>query len=109
MRNAASGPNSPDTSVTLAGSADEAGCGPPQHFLNFFPLPQGQRSFLPMRLISVIVARLLVCLPHVVARCAAVAPASILDLSDGLFSTAVRPLVRAGSPFGANVALENRD
>ena len=40
-------------------------------------------------------------------RYAAVAPALILGLSDGLFSTAVRPPVSIRSPFGANLALEN--
>ena len=36
-------------------------------------------------------------------------PASILDPSGGLFSDAARPCQRPAPPFGANVALENRD
>ena len=44
------------------------------------------------------------------ARYATVALASILDPSGGLFSDAARPCQRpAPPPFGANVALENRD
>ena len=42
-------------------------------------------------------------------RYAAVAPASILGLSDGLISTAVRLLVSTRSPFSANVSLGNGD
>ena len=40
---------------------------------------------------------------------ATVALASILDPSGGLFSDAARPCQRPAPPFGANVALENRD
>ena len=46
---------------------------------------------------------------NVLARCAAVALASILNPSGGLFSDAARPCQRPAPPFGANVALENRD
>ena len=40
---------------------------------------------------------------------ATVALASILDPSGGLFSDVARPCQRPAPPFGANVALENRD
>ena len=40
---------------------------------------------------------------------AAVALASMLDTSGGLFSDAARPCQRPAPPFGANVALENQD
>ena len=40
---------------------------------------------------------------------AAVALALILDTSGGLFSDAARPCQRPAPPFGANVALKNRD
>ena len=43
------------------------------------------------------------------ASYATIAPASILDPSGGLFLAAARPCQRPTSPFGANVALENRD
>ncbi len=46
---------------------------------------------------------------NVLAGYVAVALASILGLSDGLFSTAVRPPVSTRSPFGANLSLGNRD
>ena len=46
---------------------------------------------------------------NVLARYATVAPASILDPSGGLFLAVARPSQRPTSPFGANVALENRD
>ena len=47
---------------------------------------------------------------NVLAGYAAVALASILDPSGGLFSDAARSPVSTRSPlFGANVALENRD
>ena len=40
---------------------------------------------------------------------AKVALASILDPSGGLFSDAARPCRQPAPPFGANLALENRD
>ena len=40
---------------------------------------------------------------------ASVALALILDPSGGFFSDAARPCQRPAPPFGANVALENRD
>ena len=46
---------------------------------------------------------------NVLAGYAAVALALILDPSGGLFSDAARPCQRPAPPFGANVALENRD
>ena len=46
---------------------------------------------------------------NVLARHGAVARAWILGLSGGLFSDAARPCQRPAPPFGANVALENRD
>ena len=46
---------------------------------------------------------------NVLAGYATVALASILGLSGGLFSDAARPGQRPAPPFGANVALENRD
>ena len=46
---------------------------------------------------------------NVLAGYAAVALALILDTSGGLFSGAARPCQRPAPPFGANVALENRD
>ena len=46
---------------------------------------------------------------NVLAGYAAVVLALILDPSGGLFSDAARPCQRPAPPFGANVALENRD
>ena len=46
---------------------------------------------------------------NVLARYATVALALILDPSCGLFSDAARLCQRPLPPFGANVALENRD
>ena len=46
---------------------------------------------------------------NVLARYAKVAQVSILGLSGGLSSAAARPRQRPAPPFGANVALENRD
>ena len=46
---------------------------------------------------------------NVLAGYAAVALALILDTSGGLFSGAARSCQRPAPPFGANVALENRD
>ena len=46
---------------------------------------------------------------NVLARYATVAPASLLDPSGDFFLAAARPCQRPTSPFGANVALENRD
>ena len=46
---------------------------------------------------------------NVLAGYAAVALALILGTSGGLFSDAARPCQRPAPPFGANVALENRD
>ena len=69
MSAAAFGPNRPGAAVTPPASVDGAACDPPQHFLYFFPLPQGQRSFRPIDFISVWI------LPRLIRRRRALASA----------------------------------
>jgi len=53
VRAAAFAPNRLDAFHAPAVWVGNAICGPPQHFLYFYPLPQGQGSFLPVGPISV--------------------------------------------------------